>query len=219
MLNCQAANTLASHLKAHGYIVSVQGGQVSIHDASRQVDASPRPEEYDALRSSDPVAACIAVNAALARAGRPPITSTVYRVVASRRAKLDDDFEDILFRTKTLARCPNPDAKEMARYAPLAKKTAHRVFARFRLPLKAFGLESEDMETFAMVHLVTALHRYKENDEHRDEIVMGRYLKQRLTEIVRKVQRKSLQCSADTRQRSFADVNFFIDTGSQLRQN
>ncbi len=219
MLNMQAAHTLASHLKAHGYSASVQGDQVTIDDAGRQVDASPRPEEYEDLRSADPVASCRAVNAALGRASLPPIASTVYRKVDARRAKLDENFEDILFRTKSLSRCPNPDNAELMRYAPLAKRAAVRVFSRFRLPLKAFGLETEDMETFAMVHLVTAIHRYKVGDDAQDEKVLGRYLKQRLMEIVRKVQRKSLQCSADTRQRNFADVSFFIDTGSTDRSN
>lgn len=211
----QAAHTLASHLRAHGLSVDVQGDHVIINDAGRQVSVLPDAQEGAALRSASSEKSLAAINAILGRAGLPGVESAVYRTMATKRARLDSNFEDIVLRSKTLARCPNPEPAIFKQFEPLAKRTAGRVFLRFRLPLKAFGYEREDLESVALVHLVTAIHRYRIGDEERDTMVLGRYLRQRLMEVVRKVQRKSLRCSSDTRTRSFADVQFFIDTGAQ----
>ncbi len=215
MINTQAVHTLASHLRAHGHAVAVQGDHVIITRDDCQIAVEPSPEECVALRSADSGKALLAVNAALARVGVDAIGSIIYRTAASRRARLDDNFEDIVLRSKMLARCPNPEPGVFKQFEPMARRTAGRVFLRFRLPLKAFGYDREDLESVAMVHLITAIHRYRVGDEERDTMVLGRYVKQRLMEVVRKVQRKSLRCSSDTRTRSFTDLQFFLDTGAQ----
>jgi len=213
MQNAQAAQTLASHLRAHGHTVEVQGDQVTLSNATRQVDVTPSRRDCEALRSADADAAQRAINTALRKAGLQPQAMATYRKTLDHRARLDDNFEDIVLRTRTLARCPNPAPEVLRRFEPLARRTANRVFLRFRLPLKAFGYEREDLESVAMVHLVTAIHRYRCGDDERDTMILGRYIRQRLTEVVRKVQRKAKQCSSDTRQRSFADVQYFLDIG------
>lgn len=214
MHDAQAAYTLASHLRAHGMTACVRGSDVILDSAGSQISVTPHPSEYADIRSAQPEAVLQAVNACLARAGHPGINSTTYRPVSTKRARLDTDFEDIVLRSKALARCPNPDPAVIKKFEHLARRTAGRIFLRFKLPLKAFGYEREDLESVAMVHLVTAIHRYRVGDEERDAVVLGRYLRQRLVEVVRKVQRKSLQCSSDTRMRNFGDVQVFIDMGA-----
>ena len=215
MQSTQAAHTLASHLRAHGYHVNVQGIHITLSHGDCQVEVTPTAKECGAICSSDSQATLQAINSVLRRAKLPAIESATYRPILTKRARLDSDFEDIVLRSKMFARCPNPDPQVMKLFEPLARRTAGRVFLRFRLPLKAFGYEREDLESVALVHLVTAIHRYRVGDVERDTMVLGRYLRQRLMEVVRKVQRKALQCSSDSRTRNFADVQFFLDTGAQ----
>lgn len=209
----QALHTLASHLQAHNVSATIQGDHIVITNGDSQIRVTPTATDCANLRSSNAEQTQQAVNSCLAQAGLPGVTSTTYRPVAMRRSRLDSNFEDIVLRSKILAKCPNPSEEVMRQFTPLARRVARRVFLRFKFPLKAFGYERDDLESVAMVHLVTALHRYRCGDPERDTIIVGRYLRQRLTEVVRKVQRKSLRCSSDTRMRSFSDIEILLDKG------
>lgn len=131
---------------------------------------------------------------------------SVYREIESTRSTLEDNFDDILMRTKIFSRCPNPSAEDMAYWRPRVKRIAKHVWNRFRKPLLAFGFESEDLETYGLVHLTTALHRYRTGAQEYDDAIVSRYVTQRLTEIVKKVRRKGLLCSAEAEVRSFVEL-------------
>lgn len=211
-LHLQAAQTLVSHLRAQGYEASADSDNVTITLPRRQerltvgFDYGPRQVSSLDLRSANPDAIQKALDHVrrVARLRSRPIS--VYRDVEQRRNTLEDDFDDVLFRSKALARCPNPSHADMQHYAPLVKRISKSVWSRFRKPLLAFGFESEDMESYGLVHLTTALHRYRIGKASYDEAVVGRYVTQRLMEIVRKVKRKALQCSADSEVRSFVEL-------------
>lgn len=209
----QAVQVLASHLEAQGFCVQRSTDYLTVNDGSLQADVQPEGQELTDLRSSKPDLVLLAANAALRRAGLRQLNSTTYRVTASPKATLGDNFEDVLMRSKSLARCPNPPADVLARYAPIARRMAGTVYRRFKTPLLAFGYDLEDLRQLALVHLVTAIHRYRCGDEERDEAILACYVRQRLMEGVRKIQRKARLCTADLEKRSFTELGFLLDTG------
>lgn len=212
MYLAQAAQTLASHLRAQGYSATADQEVVTVSLRRRQgtvrVADAYGPQEVSSadLRSANPEAiqrALDHVRKVCRLRARP---KSVYREVGESRSTLEDNFDDILMRTKIFSRCPNPSAADMARWQPRIKKIAKHVWNRFRKPFLAFGFESEDLETYGLVHLTTALHRYRTGHEGYDDIVISRYVTQRLTEIVKKVRRKGLLCSAEAEVRSFVEL-------------
>jgi hypothetical protein len=211
-LDHQAAQTLASHLRARGYAAIADQHLCTITLRRRQETVTvgqgygPKQVCSEDLRSSSPETVQKAldwVRKIVRLRGRP---KSVYRSVETRRNSLDNDFDDILFRSKTLSRCPNPSDAELRQYAPLVRRVAKHVWNRFRRQMLAFGYEAEDLETYGMVHLTTALHRYRTGNQARDEAIIGRYVTQRLMEVVRKVKRKAMQCSADSEVRSWSEL-------------
>jgi hypothetical protein len=208
----QAAQTLVSHLTAQGYKASADQNVVTIVLKRRQGQVSvgssygPRQVDYQDLRSADPECIQRALDWVRQTVGLRAKGRSVYRNVESRRSTLEENFDDILFRSKIFSRCPNPSTSDLQQYIPLVKKISKSVWGRFRKPLLAFGFESEDMETYAMVHLVTALHRYRTGDPERDTAIIGRYITQRLTEIIRKTKRKAMRCTADSEIRNFSEL-------------
>lgn len=217
ILQRQAVQVLASHLEAQGFCVQRSKDHLTVSDGGSQADVQPEGQEIDDLRSSSPDLVLLAANAALRRAGLRQLNSTTYRLTTSPKANLGDNFEDILMRSKALARCPNPPPATLARYAPIARRMAAGVYRRFKVPLLAFGYDLDDLRSLAMVHLVTAIHRYRCGDESRDEAILACYVRQRLMEVVSKIRRKARRCTADLEKRSFADFGtdfgFLLDTG------
>jgi len=210
----QAAHILASHLTAHGHQVRISSRSLILTVNNKEVKIAMKKIPSDDLMSSSPELHLRSVNEILSSVGAKNVDTTIYRAVLPRRAKMADDFEDIIFRAKGFSRCPNPPAAIMAKYDSIAKKVAKSVFFRFKLPLLAIGYDEDDMGTVARVHLITAIHRYRTGDHERDSAIITRYLRQRLTEVVRKCQKKSLNCSADTRQRCFAQLDSILLTNS-----
>ncbi len=211
-LDHQAAQTLVSHLRALGYLATADQSVVSIKLRKRQGliriadDYGPQEVCSKDLRSADPVAVQRAldwVKKILKLRSRP---KSVYRKVDAARSTLEDNFDDILFRTKIFSRCPNPTMADLAQYGPIVKRISKHVWNRFRKPLLAFGFESEDLETYGLVHLTTALHRYRTGNQEYDVAIISRYVTQRLTEIVKKVRRKGLQCTAESEVRSWVEL-------------
>lgn len=208
----QAAQTLVSHLTAQGVTATAQGTTVTIDFDGRQesldISSSYGPRQLDAadLRSAAPERIRRALEACVRITGISLDTSGHYRNVESRRAGLGANFEDIIMRAKIFSRCPNPSNAEILKWTPVVRRTARQVFGRFRAPLLAFGYEAGDMESLGLVHLTTALHRYRSGDPKKDGAVIGRYVKQRLVEVVRKVQRKGRRCSASADVRSFTEL-------------
>lgn len=210
----QAAQTLVSHLRAQGLqatadrdIVTLiqNGSQVSITVTDNNGDREVSQED---LRSADPAriqTALVHVSKTLGLRWEPRV---VYRAVERRRNTLGDNFDDILLRAPMLSRCPNPTRAELDQYSPLVRRISKSVWCRFRKQLLAFGLEIEDLQTYGLMHLVTALHRYRTGKQDYDDAVIGRYVLQRLMEVVRKVKRKSMQCSADSEVRSWTEVRY-----------
>lgn len=208
----QAAQTLVSHLRAQGLqatadrdIVTLvrNGSQVSITVTDRNAAREVNQED---LRSADPTRIQTALDHVSKTLGLRWKPRVVYRSVEQRRNTLGDNFDDILLRSPMLSRCPNPSRAELEQYGPLVRRIAKSVWCRFRRPLLAFGMEIDDLQTYGLMHLVTALHRYRTGKQEYDEAVIGRYVLQRLMEVVRKVKRKGMQCSADSEVRSWVEV-------------
>ncbi len=212
VLNHQAAQTLVSHLRAQGYKATADKQIVTITLSKRQVSIEvgdsygQQAVSGDDVRSANPQTIQKALDwvRQIARLRARP--HSTYRPMELKRNTLEDNFDDILFRSKVFSRCPNPSAEDLREYMPLVKRISKHVWNRFRKPLLAFGFESEDMETYGLVHLTTALHRYRTGDLEHDKAIVGRYVTQRLMEIVRKVKRKAMQCSADSEVRSFVEL-------------
>jgi hypothetical protein len=211
-IDYQAAQTLGSHLRAQGYLATVNNATVTLKLRRRQVTLStgdsygPQTVSSADLRSADPGDVQRALDWVKKIAGLRTRPHSVYRRVAPKRSSLGDDFDDILFRTKIFSRCPNPSPEDLAQWRPRIRQISRKIWGRFRRPLLAFGFEAEDLETYGLVHLTTALHRYRTGRQEYDEAVISRYVTQRLTEIVKKVQRKGLHCSADSEVRSWAEL-------------
>lgn len=212
ILQRQAVQVLASHLEAQGFCVQRLSDHLTVNDGCLQADVKPRGREIANLRSAKPDLVLLAANSVLCRGGLRQLESTTYRVTNRPKANLGDHFEDILMRSKSLARCPNPPPATLARYAPVARRTAAKVFRGFRVPLLAFGYDIDDLRSLAMIHLVTGIHRYRCGDEVRDEAILACYIRQRLMEIVGKIQRKAKRCTADLEKRSFGDFSFVLDS-------
>lgn len=208
----QAAQTLVSHLRAQGIAASAQENTVTIGNAGRQQKLSvgfgygPRRICANDLRSARPERIQRALEAVQDKTRIAIDTGGAYRQIEAKRAGLDANFEDIIFRSKIFSKCPNPTPAEMTAWLPVVRRAARNVFYKFRSPLLAFGYEAEDMESLGLVHLTTALHRYRTGNQDRDRAVIARYITQRLTEIVRKVQRKGRRCSASADVRSFVEL-------------
>ena len=185
---------------------------VSINDGGRQVEIRTGigytdTIDADDLRSASQERISRALQAVVAQTGLALDTGGVYRKVGARRASLDTGFDDICFRSKILSKAPNPTDAEILAWRPAVKKIANRVWYRFRVPLLAFGYEACDLESLGLVHLITALHRYRSGNPDKDAAIVGRYVNQRLIEVVRKVQRKGRRCTASSEIRSFAELH------------
>jgi hypothetical protein len=208
----QAAQTLVSHLRAQGIASVAQDDIVIIDIVTRQqeirigVGYGPECIDVNDLRSARPDCIQRALEAVKRITGLPMETSGSYRKIDAKRAGIGANFEDIIFRSKIFSKCPNPSSSDLAAWRPYVKRIAQHVFYKFRAPLLAFGYDADDMESLGLVHLTTALHRYRSGEPERDRAVIGRYVTQRLTEVVRKVQRKGKRCTASHEVRSFIEV-------------
>ena len=208
----QAAQTLVSHLRAQGISASAEEHTVTIGNPGRQQKVTVgfgysggRVDASD-LRSARPERIQRALQAVQDITRIAFDTTGAYRQIEAKRAGLDANFEDIIFRSKIFSKCPNPTSAQLRAWLPVVRRAAKHVFYKFRTPLLAFGYEVEDMESLGLIHLTTALHRYQSGDPGRDKAVIGRYITQRLTEVVRKVQRKGRRCTASSDIRSFVEL-------------
>ncbi len=195
----RATNTLMSHLFHWGYqpqvihdstysTISVGTGQVRIGPGDNDVDTSQ-------LRSARLEVLEKALNKACGSLG-VPAQQIRYRTPKKAPAKLEGDFEDIIFRAKSFALAPNITQKEFSKWHPVLKQQTNSVYWKAKRVLNAFGYDYEDLYSIAQVHLVTALHRFVTGDPKEDNKIVGQYVKQRLIEVTTKIKRKAEKCVA-----------------------
>jgi hypothetical protein len=206
----QAANTLCSHLKANGVEATRDGSIVTITTDSGQhqicigTGYNPETKQLDIadLRSNKQTRLKTVFDYLKEYTG-VLVDMTTHRVHEDnwKKGTLKNNFEAVLFREKTFRNAPNPDPVVFKRLEPVAVKYGRKLFFKYRKHMLAFGYESEDFESIARVHLITFIHRYMTGDEAEDNKNLSRFMKQRMTEIVYKIIRKSDACISGVSQR------------------
>ncbi len=106
------------------------------------------------------------------------------------RANISDDLDLILMRHRTFRRTPNPDPQEFKKFQPVAKKVARSIYFKFKPVFSSFGYDEEDVASLGLIHLTNFLHAYKSGaSESHDKSLCIRFLKQRLQEVAKKIDR------------------------------
>lgn len=200
----QAANVILSYLKHAGVDASLDNCAVRVNDISvrfgKGYDTDSLQVDIADLRSNKVERLSRAVNTfcEYAKIASVPV---VMRSINRKRSNLDSGFDAIVFREKTFANSPNPPPELLNKWKHIPKQHARTAFARYRTHLSAFGYESGDLESIALVHLCTFLHKYMTGDDLTDHRNMHRFMKQRMTEVVFKIKRKAIACIADSSQK------------------
>lgn len=195
----RATNTLVSHLANWGHkpVVTHDITYSTIEVDQRQVRIGHNDGDVNPTKLSSARLDILegALNQACAQLG-VVVQQIRYRTPKKAPAKLEDDFEDIIFRAKSFALAPNLTAKEFAKWHPILKQQTWSVYWKAKRVLNAFGMEYEDLYSIAQVHLVTALHRFVLGEPKEDAKIVGQYVKQRLIEVTSKIKRKAEKCIA-----------------------
>lgn len=208
----QASNVVCSHLKANGIEATGDGNSiVTISHAGSQYqicvgegyDAELKRLDISDLRSNRTSRIQQAFNKLKEFTGIDVPITTTHRAPDDgwKKGTLKNNFEAVLFREKTFRNAPNPDPVLFKKFDPIALRHAQKIFYRYRKHMLSFGYETEDFESLARIHLVTFLHRYMTGDVAEDTKNLNRFMKQRMTEVVYKILRKSSSCFADANNR------------------
>ncbi len=225
----QAANVLCSHLKANGIEATSDGNLVTItvDESQHQICIGdgyvPEAKQLDIsdLRSNRSTRLQSAFEKFKEFTGVTVELNTTHRAPEDgwKKGNLKNNFEAVLFREKTFRNAPNPDPAVFKKLEPIVTKHARKLFYKYRKHMLSFGYESEDFESIARVHLVTFIHRYMTGDDIEDTKNLNRFMKQRMTEIVYKIMRKSSACLSDISSRVDWDFDNNLPRKQDNRQD
>ena len=127
----------------------------------------------------------------------------------SRRLNASEDFELVYLRHSILRRTPNPsDMKEVEKYLPVIRRAASKAIYRFRYAFNQMAFSVEDLESIGLVHTMTFLHNYAQQNPIENVRLLVEHLNQRFTEL-------ALMCSRKARSipEGLGNTGFHLENG------